>query len=117
MHPLTTFPGLLTYMLIAPFLLRVAVGTLRLFAGGERYKKGDKWLGVLYILSSLFIIIGFYTQIAAIVAILCIKFDYWREKKAGTVSREKMALTILMEVILISLLFTGPGFLAFDLPL
>ena len=117
MHTLAVFPRLLDYVLLAPLLLRVAVGVLRFFAGLVRYKKEYKWLAILYIVSSVLIIIGLYTQIASLAAILLILFDYYMEKKAGTLSREKNALTILMTVILVSLIFTGPGAFAFDLPL
>ena len=117
MHPLSIFPYLLTFGLIAPLLLRLSVGILRLFAGLERYKKEYKILSIFYIASSILVIMGLYTQIAIIVAIGLVKFDYYMERKAGTLSREKQALTVLMIVTLISLLFTGPGFLAFDLPL
>ena len=117
MHPLTTFPALLSWGLIAPLLLRFSVGVLRLLASGERYKKEYSWLSIFYVVSSILLIIGLYTQIASLVAIALIKFDFYTEKKAGTLSREKGALAVLMIVILISLLFTGPGFLAFDLPL
>ncbi len=117
MHPLSVFPQLLTYSLVAPLILRLAVGILRLLAGFARHRKKHKWLAVFYFLSSLFIIVGLYTQIAVIVAVLLVKFDYYMEKKAGTLSPEKKALTILMVVILLSLLLTGPGLFAFDLPL
>ena len=117
MHPLTTFPQLLSFGLVAPLLLRLVVGILRIFAGVERYKKDYKWLSVVYIISSVFIIAGFYTQISAIVAILLIKFDYYTERKIAPVSREKMALMILMHIILLSLILTGPGLFALDLPL
>ena len=117
MHTLTIFPRLLDYVLLAPLLLRLSVGILRLFAGLERYKNKYKWLSVLYVASSVFLIIGLYTQISALVAIALIKFDFYLEKKDGHLSREKTALTILMSIILISLLFTGPGAFAFDLPL
>ena len=117
MHPLTTFPDLLTFGMIAPLLLRLAVGILRLFAGLERGKKQYKWTSVFYVLSSLMIIVGLYTQIASLVAIVLIFFDYYTENKIAPLTREQKALTILMTIILISLLFTGPGFLAFDLPL
>ena len=117
MHPLTTFPALLTYTLVAPLLLRVAVGVLRLFAGVERYKKEYKWLSVFYFLSSGLLIVGLYTQITSIVSIILISFDYYTAKKAGTLSREKIALSVLMKIILLSLLFTGPGLFALDLPL
>ena len=116
-HPLTMFPALLTYGLLAPFILRLSVGIIRLFAGIERYKKEYKWTTILYVISSLMIIVGLYTQIAVIVAIILIKFDFYLEKKAGGLSREKTTLAVLMTMILISLLFTGPGFWAFDLPL
>ena len=117
MHTLTTFPRLLDFILLAPFLLRVTVGILRLLAGVVRYKKGPKWISLIYVVSSVFIIVGLYTQISALVAIVLIFFDYYMEKKVGEVAREKKALAILMTIVLISLLFTGPGFWAFDLPL
>ena len=117
MHPLSTFPALLSWGLVAPLLLRLGVGVLRLFAGVERYKKEYSWLSIFYVGSSLLLILGLYTQIASIVAILLIKFDFYMERKAGRLSPEKNALTVLMVIILISLLFTGPGFWAFDLPL
>ena len=117
MHTLTIFPRLLDYVLLAPLLLRLTVGIFRLFAGLIRYKKEYKWLAILYIVSSALVIIGLYTQVAVIVSIGLIKFDYFMEKKNGSLSKEKTALSILMTVILISLLFTGPGAFAFDLPL
>ena len=116
-HPLTIFPVLLTYGLFAPLLLRLTVGILRLLVGVEKYKKGNKGLAILNVLASILLIIGLYTQIVAIIAILLIKFDFYMERKADLLSREKTALSILMITILISLLVTGPGFWAFDLPL
>jgi uncharacterized membrane protein YphA (DoxX/SURF4 family) len=116
MHTLSIFPQLFTYGLIAPFLLRLAVGGLRLFVGIEKWKK-DKTLSVLNIVSSLCLIAGLYTQVAVIVGIILISIDYFSEKKAGTLTKEKTVISILMKVVLLSLLFTGPGFLAFDLPL
>ena len=116
-HPLTTFPALLTYTLVAPLLLRLTVGVLRFLAGIERYNSKYKWLSVFYFLSSTLLIVGLYTQIASIVAIILISFDYYTAKKTGGLSREKIALSVLMKIVLLSLLFTGPGLFAFDLPL
>ncbi len=117
MHPLAIFPSLLTFSIIAPFLLRLAIGILLLLAGMDRYKKEYNWASFFYFASGLLLIVGLYTQIAVLVAIACVKFGYFMEKKSGPVSREKMTLSMLMVIILISLLLTGPGFLAFDLPL
>src|SRR3989344_3512038 len=117
MHPLSTFPALLSFGLIAPLLLRLAVGGLIILFGWERYKKPYQWSSLLYVIIGVLLILGFYTQIVVIASILILKFDFWTNKKAGQVSREKFLLQVIANVILISLLFTGPGFLALDLPL
>jgi uncharacterized membrane protein YphA (DoxX/SURF4 family) len=116
-HPLSTFPSLLDFALISPFIIRLAVGILRFFAGMDRYKKEYKYLSIFYIVSGLMLIFGWYTQIGAIVAIILTLLDYFLIKKSGTVSREQTALTILITVMLLSLLFSGPGILSFDLAL
>src|SRR4051812_5254986 len=72
MHPLTTFPALLTYVLVAPTLLRLTVGILRLLAGTMQYSKGHKVLSILTFVSSIMLILGLYTQIAALVTIALI---------------------------------------------
>ena len=117
MHVLSVFPELLTYSLLAPFILRITVGVLGLFAGKDCYKKEYSWMGILYIIASLMIIVGLYTQIVVLVGLLFVSFDYYVEKKKGLISRERLALSILIKIVLISLLVTGPGFLAFDYPL
>ncbi len=117
MHPLSTFPALLTYGFFAPTILRLGIGFLRLMAGVDRKNKDYGWTSIFYIVSSIMIVVGFYTQIAVIIALILIALDFWLEKKKGPVAREKMALTILMIIILLSLLLTGPGAFAFDLPL
>jgi uncharacterized membrane protein YphA (DoxX/SURF4 family) len=117
MHPLSIFPNLLTYALLAPFLLRIAIGIVRLTGGIEKNKRKISIFSILQIISSIMLIIGLYTQLAVLVALLCVAIDYKKEAKKGEVSQEKKALAIVMSVVLLSLLFTGPGFFAFDLPL
>jgi len=117
MHPLSIFPQLLTFGLIAPLLLRLGVGLFLIYLGRERYKKVYNWSSVIYILSGILLILGLYTQITSIVSILVISFDYFTDKGSASFSFEKKILFMIMKIILLSLLFTGPGFLAFDLPL
>jgi hypothetical protein len=117
MHPLSVFPSLLTFGLLAPFLLRLAIGVLQLLTGIEKSKKKLGGVSVVQVISSILLIVGLYTQVVALIAILLIGIEYRSEKKAGKLSRERGALFILMGTILLSLLFTGPGFFAFDLPL
>ena len=117
MHPLTLFPSLLTFGLAAPLLLRLNVGILILLFGKERYGKRYKWTSTFYFLSGILLVIGLYTQIAAITGLILLRFDAWTEKKTSSHPRIYVILDITMSIVLISLLFTGPGFLAFDLPL
>ncbi|MEI6843206.1 MAG: hypothetical protein WCK48_01715 [bacterium] len=117
MHPLTTFPQLLTYGLLAPFLLRVCVGLILVWLGYERYQKPYKWSSLIYFVTSLCLFVGLYTQITSIVGILVLIFDFKMTEKSSSVSMEKKMLYILAGIILFSLLFTGPGFLARDYPL
>ena len=121
MHTLTIFPRLLDFVLLAPLLLRLTVGGLILLFGWERYKKTYKWTSIIYIVTSVFLIIGLYTQIASIVGIGLLKFDYYidfyRNKKTTPIPNEYKIITFVLIVILTSLLFTGPGAFAFDLPL
>ncbi|MSU45128.1 MAG: hypothetical protein EXS47_00630 [Candidatus Zambryskibacteria bacterium] len=117
MNTLSIFPDLLTFNLLAPALLRLACGLFLLYLGWERYKKPYKWSLFAYVIVGILLILGLYTQIAVIVALIILKFDFWESRKTTSISREKYILQVMVNVVLISLLFTGPGFLAFDLPL
>lgn len=117
MHPLTLFPDLLTFGLIAPFLLRIAAGLFVGYVGLERYKKPYKWLWVIHAICAILLVVGLYTQIAAILSIAVLKFNYIVDKKVSKPTKEHLMLYVIVEIILLSLLFTGPGFFAFDLPL
>ena len=123
MHPLSVFPQLLFLGLIAPLLLRVAVGVFMLFSGWERYKKTQNQSFVphftsgLLVISGVLVLLGLYTQIGVILGIIALIFDKYVETRSGQLSRDKKILYIIVAIILLSLLFTGPGFLAFDLPL
>lgn len=113
---LSTFPFLLSFALVSPFLLRITVAIIGLKYGIKRYNKTFKWFSILYIISSLFIFIGLYTQIFALLGILLTKVNYYLDKK-DSAHKPDMSIHIVIIIILLSLMFTGPGFLAFDLPL
>lgn len=117
MHPLSIFPQLFFLSLIAPLLLRLGVGILLILLGKERHKKTYNWSVFIYIISGVLLVLGLYTQLAAIVGILVIGFDLYMDRKSGTVSMDRKILCVITIVILLSLLFTGPGLFAFDLPL
>ena len=121
MHPLTTFPGLLTFQLLAPFIIRVTAGLYVLWLGKNQLKKPMAWLSIFYFLPGIFVIVGLYTQIAALVAICVVKLDFWNriwlKRHVTKPSPQEMWLYIIIALTLFTLLFTGPGLFAFDLPL
>jgi hypothetical protein len=117
MHPLTTFPSLLTFGLVAPLLLRLAAGAFILSIGWDRWHKPARFLSIGFAVAGVLVVIGLYTQIAAMVSIILIWTDFGMDAKGAPQSQEKKLLCMLLSVILLSLMFTGPGFYAFDLPL
>ncbi len=113
-YMLTTFPQLLTYGLLSPLLLRVALGVIGLMGARIRWSKNQKILSGIYVL----LLIGLYTQLAAIVGFFLTGLDDALDKRAGMkLSTERIVFRSFIAIVLLSLLFTGPGFFAFDLPL
>lgn len=121
MQLLSIFPQLLSFGFFAPLLLRVVVSLFVLYLGYKRWGKQYKWASILYLLSGGLVFLGMYTQIAVIVAVATLKldfyFDYWKDRKSVPIQNEKYFLYTMATVILLSLLLTGPGAFAFDLPL
>lgn len=117
MHTLSLFPSLLTFGLFAPFILRLAVAYFILSLGLDRYKKPYRLASIIYAIFGLLLVVGLYTQAVVILSIILISCDYFLDKGKTNFSKEKKILFFTMKVILLSLLLTGPGFIAFDLPL
>ncbi len=116
MHPLTTFPALLTFGLIAPLLLRLAVSLYMLLVAHLKFKT-QKIGSIIFAIPGLLLLIGFHTQIASLFSIIVLSIDaYTNKKRAGLALEQKMIFAFVV-IILLSLLFTGPGFFALDLPL
>jgi hypothetical protein len=120
MHPLNTFPVLLDFIRLSPFIIRLAVGFLIVSIGRDRSKKSLSALSFVYYICGLTIIFGFYTQISSILGIALLKtdfyLDYWRNRKFVPIPKHMYFLYTISSFALISLLFSGAGFLAFDMP-
>ena len=133
---LSIFPQLLTYSFFAPFLLRIAVGAIFVWYGyGKLVLDTDKkskffesikmkpgWLyvwifGLIELIGGVFIIVGFMTQLVSLIfAIISLACFFIKWKNPDSLTTSKMAY-ILLFVIFVSLIVTGPGFKSFDLPL
>ncbi len=121
---LSIFPSLLAYEGLAPLLIRLVVGGTLVWFGyqkviGKGRSSGSNTIlyGVVEMIIAFFIIIGLFTQLAALinVVILIIKLGHKITKKEFFT--DGVNYYVLLLAMAVSLLFTGPGFLAFDLPL
>jgi len=115
MHPLAIFPQLFFLQLLAPLLLRVSIGLFLVYFG-EKNRKINVWTSTISYIAGILLILGFYTQIGAILAIITVITEFYL-KRNEPISIERKLLLILISVVSLSLMFTGPGFLALDLPL
>ena len=133
---LNPFPDLLVFGLVAPFILRVTIGVLFVLLGFAHITKEReallmsftaRWgsLGTFFvwylaffeIIVGLFLIIGFLTQIAAIAGAITAAQILWFRRQFREFAKYPTAFYILLLATSLSLLFSGAGFLAFDLPL
>jgi uncharacterized membrane protein SirB2 len=121
---LTPLPFLLDFSFFAPLLLRVVLGFYILSAGfaSLNKKEGEKMsfslpfaIDALLVLSGISLIVGFYLQISAIVVSLIAIVLLADTKKRIPTSLSRAALPLLL-VIALSLMITGAGAYAFDLP-
>lgn len=133
---LSIFPGLLPYGLLSATIIRITVGlvillfgTLTLFYHREKISKKllsrgyplanfIPWpVGIVQILTGGFLIIGFLTQASAIVVaylfIDLMLIDTGKEK----IFKQGNLFYVAMILISLSLLFSGAGAFAVDLPL
>lgn len=133
---LSVFPDLLSLSFFAPFLLRLALGVVFFDFGRHTLgkgrgqhgalfealglKQGGKYvtpLGVIEIVVSLMLIAGLYTQLAALFTLSFSLAGYYLKGRHGAHIEHRRHLFFLTAIISLSLLLSGAGALAFDLPL
>ena len=131
-----TFGDLLAFGLFAPLILRVVVGCIFIAFG---YVKADQtkndtliqfdWLtrknlkiitsiiALIEVVGGIFLVVGLYTQISAIaLAIISLGAIVLKFKHRGMIKNTEI-FYLLLFAICISLVFSGAGFYAFDLPI
>jgi uncharacterized membrane protein YphA (DoxX/SURF4 family) len=133
MDHLNNFPALLTYRLYAPTLLRVAAGIIFAYLAYRHYQNREAigrtsfpivgrgtWIAWVAIIIEAAVggglFFGYYTQVAALVgAIGALKQWIWRGK-FPTLFWLTRSASFLLLMICLSLLLTGAGLVAFDIP-
>lgn len=133
---LNPFPELLTYTFFAPLVLRLSVGFLLFFAGWHHLvaqrtsivsavvsRVGSKGAGLVWYIGTLEFIVaiglvaGYLTQIAALIGIgLCLHL-FWLARNESPAALFSAGTYFLMVVILATLMVTGAGAMAVDMPL
>lgn len=133
---LNPFPDLLTYSLFAPFILRVVLGVILVDLGILKFKsEKDRWVntfkglrlkpadtlvslfGLIEIVGGIMLVVGLYTQIAALVFVLMFAIEFYLEWTEANILKRDLVFYILCLAISFSLLLSGAGAFAFDIPL
>jgi len=130
------FPGLLTFWLIAPFLLRITVGFIFIYFGITKIWKERKrrisffnkiglggeviffWIiSIIELIGGAFLVLGLFTQIISLILLIIIIVAIYVKIKNPSLLDNSLEFFILTLAVLLSLLFLGAGFFAIDLPL
>lgn len=127
----------MTFGILAPFILRVTVGIYFFHTGYNRLQSGEldsvantvsQRLGTLArpiivfstlieISVGLLLIAGLFTQIAALIGIVCVLRTLWFTSKYPAFKKHEKVFYFMVLAILFSLLLIGAGAFAVDLPL
>jgi uncharacterized membrane protein YphA (DoxX/SURF4 family) len=119
---LSLFPSLLSWSQVAPLLDRLCLGAVLLWWAYRLYHNGSaptgmKLVGLIEVVIAIFLVIGLWTQAAVLAAVIDLLI------RIGGRIRNKSFLTnginyyLVLLVLAVSLMLSGAGFLAFDLPL
>ena len=119
---LSAFPSLLSWSQLSPLLIRVTLGAVFVFRSYRALAKTSntsmiKLHGLIEGLAGILLIIGLWTQVAALVAaidMIALLIERGMKKALFT---DGVNYYLILLVMALSLLVTGAGFLAFDLPL
>ena len=122
---LSLFPYFLSYQQLSPLIIRVTLGVVFLYWAYTEFKKAcsskvsnkEKVCAIVEAFSGAFLIIGLWTQAAALVAIIGLVIEIAGKIRKRAFLTDGVNYYILLLVMAISLIFTGAGALAFDLPL
>jgi uncharacterized membrane protein YphA (DoxX/SURF4 family) len=112
---LAIFPTLLSFPLFSYFILRLALGFSLVKIGWQRKNKNLAYLFLAEIIAAIFLIIGLWTQIFAILSVLFLLTENYLDKKSE--NKTDSNLLFILIVVSLALIFTGPGAFAFDMPL
>lgn len=130
---LSLFPSLLSYQQLSPFIVRVTLGAVFVFWAYRtfRNKNGNlfaasaltsspvnmKIIAIVEAAAGILLVVGLWTQVAALVAAIDLLIRLIERVKNRAFLTDGVNYYLILLVMALSLLVTGAGRLAFDLPL
>jgi len=133
---LNVFPDLLVFSMLAPFIIRVVAGFTFLNTGILKLsREKGRWLisleelrisktsivlkilAAVEIVGGILLIAGAWTQASALVLAIFTALAFLIEYKDPFILKRNLSFYLLLLSITLSLLFSGAGAFAFDLPL
>jgi len=133
---LNPFPDLLAYSILAPLFLRLVLGLIFIDLGFLKFRsEKQRWItsfealylrpadlfvavyGIIQIAGGLLLLIGLWTQVAALAFAILTGIELGIELSMREELKRDITFYLLLFVISISLLLTGAGAYAFDIPL
>ena len=117
---LSLFPSLLTYEQLAPFLLRLTLGVVLIHWSYGRLKNKNtavRSFAVLEGIVGILLVLGLYTQLAALIAALVFFVQLIKKAKTKSLFTDGVNYYFILLMISLSLLLLGAGAFSFDLPL
>lgn len=116
----STFPTLLAFSEVSPFLIRLALGAVLIYWCVGRFRKPNKSkkdyiYSIADLILGILIIIGLWTQVAVILVGLDLIWRIIEKVRTKSFLTQGVNYYLILLVLCLSLLVTGAGWLAFDL--
>ena len=119
---LSVFPSLLSYSQLSPFLIRIALGVIFIYwtykiLRNTNNEAKTKAIALIEGVAGVLLVIGLWTQVAALVAIIDLGIRLVQKIMKKSFLTDGVNYYLVLLVMAVSLIVTGAGWLAFDLPL
>ena len=119
---LSVFPYLLSYQQLSPVLIRLALGAIFIYWSYKGLRQSGasnthKATSIIEGLVGVLLVVGLWTQVAALIAAVGLAILLIQKIRTKAFLTGGVNYTLILLILAISLLVTGPGWWAFDYPL
>src|SRR3989344_8511144 len=114
----SALPDFYTFQFFGPLILRLFLGGLVIHSGYQNVMSGEKRGGAFELFTGFLLVIGLFTQIAALllaIMTIAVMVNFYRRGETSLMAHV-LPYYILLLGVSIALLFLGPGAFAIDLP-